>query len=350
MVSTGRRSSFQRARHLGRLRPAATGLLLAAIFASGTAPFAAPPDFATLTGQLWAADSDELAVPVTSSWQLELKWLVEEGSEVEASEPVARFDPAGVRDQLEQSEQELVAKRRELSLARSDGEIERLRLELELRRADTAARKAAIDAAVPQDALEKKTFAERQLAKSEAEKALRDARGALSTHEVSTRSEIAQLEIDIDQLERDVSERRKELDALTLRATRPGILTHASHPWTGEKIREGDQLRATFLVARIPDMSTLQVEAWAAETEVWRILSGSDATMVLDAVPERTFTGRVLDVSRSGETRRQWGESPWFRVRVSIDDADTDVMRPGMSVRVRLPLESMQRTMEDEAP
>ena len=285
-----------------------------------------------LTGRVQAEEYDRLTVPVTSNWRAQLKWLIEEGSEVVAGEAVARLDPSELENRRLQAEQELISKSRELALLASTSSLSRLELELALLRAENEAKKAKLDAQVPQDILEGKDFRERQRKSMEAARKLEDARVALSTHEVVHEANRSQLEIEVDQLEDRVDRLQSEISSMTLRASRSGIVVHESHPWTGKRIRVGDQLQSTFPLARIPDMDTLQVEAWAAEADLERLEEGARVLLFFDAFESEGFEGKIVSVSRAAEKRAIWGHGPWFRVVISFECRDPR-MKPGMSVR-----------------
>ncbi len=66
--------------------------------------------------------------------------------------------------------------------------------------------------------------------------------------------------------------------------------------------------------------------------------------MRLDAFPERVFEGEVVSVGAAGERRTSWGRAPYFLVKISLDERDTAVMKPGMSVRCEIATAGRQRS------
>jgi hypothetical protein len=289
-----------------------------------------------LTGELRAAEAERFSVPVTSNWQLTLTWLIPEGERVAPGDSVALFDPAGVQDRLTETEEELIAENEKRASEEAEARLAKMDLELALRRADVEYRKAVLDAAVPQDVLDGVDYRQRQLEMAKKQNALEQAQIDLLNHDTTTRASLAEIELEVAELRGDRARYEEELESLNLRATRAGIVVHAHHPWEGRKVLEGDRLQATFPVARIPDLDTLEVEAWSGERDAGRIGPGQRVTLRLDAYPERTFSGSVESVSSAGEPRRSWGRAPYFRVRISLDERDTSIMKPGMSVRCEL--------------
>lgn len=289
-----------------------------------------------LTGSLRAAEAERFVVPVTSNWQATLKWLIPEGQRVQAGDSVALLDPGGTEDRLYETEHELITKVYERDSEEATRRLTRMDLELALKRADTEYRKAKLDAAVPQDVLKGADFRQRQLDMKKKQKAFEAAQLELLNHDASTAATLAGLDIEIKELETDYERYEKELDSLDLRATRAGIVIHEEHRWMGRKVLEGDRLRPTFPIARIPDMDTLEVEAWAGEAEASRLEVGQDVTMHLDAFPQRAFLGEVLSVAATGERRLSWGRASYFKVRISLETQDPEIMKPGMSVRCEI--------------
>jgi multidrug resistance efflux pump len=289
-----------------------------------------------LSGSLSAAEAERFSVPVTSNWQATVKWLIPEGERVEVGDSIAVFDPGNAENSLQEAIDELFNKRHERGNEDAAARLARMNLELALKRAEVDYRKASIDAEVPQSVLKGADFRRRQLEMETKRRAFEDAQLSLLNHDATTRSKLAELEIEIAELERTQEDQRKELELLNLRATRAGIVIHEVHPWMGRKVVEGDRLQPTFPVAQIPDLATIEVEAWAGESEVARLEVGRPVSMTLDSHPEKPLFGKVTSVAAAGERRKSWGRASYFRVRISLDQPDESYMRPGMSVRCEI--------------
>jgi len=296
----------------------------------------AADEVVVLSGSLSAADAERFSVPVTSNWQATVKWLIPEGERVEIGDSIAVFDPGNAENSLQEADDELFNKEHERGNQKAAARLTRMDLELALKRTEVEYRKARIDADVPQDVLKGADFRKRQLDMETKRRAFEDAQLTLLNHDAATRSKIAELDIEISELERDYEDYREELEMLNLRATRAGIVIHEVHPWMGRKVVEGDRLQPTLPVAQIPDLTTIEVEAWAGESEVALLEVGRPVSMTLDSYPEEALAGRVSSVAAAGEQRKSWGRASYFRVRISLDQPDPSYMRPGMSVRCEI--------------
>lgn len=289
-----------------------------------------------LTGNLRAANADRLFAPFTDSWQLQLKWLIEEGTEVQPGDAVARFDPGNAENNLATAEDALAAKLQNRVLQETEGRLHKLDLDLALVRADIEHEKAKIHAAIPEGIEKGKDYRQRQLDLQRREQEFEAAKLNLKTYEATHASTMATQDIEIRQLRDDIERYSGQLKALELRATRQGLVVHEEHPWQDQKFKEGDQVQATWQVASIPDLNTLEVIAWAAEPDLPQVHAGQRTRLTLDAYPARPLTGEVVEVWRAGDQHRQWGDAPYFQVRITLDSLDTTIMRPGMSVRCEL--------------
>ena len=289
-----------------------------------------------LTGELQAAEADRMNAPMTAAEELQIKWLVDEGEQVEAGQAVARFDPGRLRENLADQEDRLEELLQQQVLNQTDATLKRLDLELALDRAETARTLAALDASVPEETLEGIEYSRRQLDLERRKHDEAAARFALVSHEESRQASEAANNLELSQVRDNIARFERELSSLELRATSHGIVVHGTHPWEGRKFREGDNVRSGWLVASIPELSSLEVVAWAAEPDVPRMRIGQQATLHLDAYPARLFHGRVVGLGLAGESRPLWGDSPYYPVRIAFDAVDAEIMKPGMSVRAVL--------------
>ncbi len=297
-----------------------------------------------VTGRIVAARAETMRVPMLESWRTTVKWLAEEGRTVAAGDVVAQLDNTSQRTDLAEQETAVQNKRQERALRELEARRERLDLEVKLNQARHDRDTARVDAAVPPEmvkggAREHQTL---QLALARAEKKLAEAELALSTAGAKLESDLKRFDLELAGLEANLARSRTQLEDLTLRARAAGVVLHAEHPWQGRTVRAGDSLQSTWPVASIPDLSSLQVEAFVPESEAGLLAPGQRATLRLDAFPARDFHGAVVSIAPRGEPRPQWGRSSFFRATLSLDDADAAVMRPGMSVMAELEVAAVQ--------
>jgi HlyD family secretion protein len=104
----------------------------------------------------------------------------------------------------------------------------------------------------------------------------------------------------------------------------------------GEVVVTGTMNNPGSVIAVIADLSQILVEAEVGETEVVGIQVGQPATIRVDAIPDKVYNGRVVEIGSSAEVRQGAGSGiRYFKVKVAIDDAD-ERLRPGMTAQVSI--------------
>jgi multidrug resistance efflux pump len=288
-----------------------------------------------LTGELVAERGEPMAVPRTEVFQLQIRWMLEEGVPVKAGQPVVEFDNSQFASQLE--EKRLAATDATNELARRQAEsktataekrfaVDRTRAELE---------KAKIEAGVAKDLLPLREYQERQLALRRAETELAKAEDDLAASEKASEADLAVQRITLTKTRREIETVEQSIEALTLRAPRDGVVIAGRHPWEGRKFQEGDTVWPGMAVANLPDLSSMIVQANLSDVDDGRVKPGMRVVCTLDAYPSVTFPGRVMDIA---PVAREAALAPLLRsfpVRIVLDKLDAR-MRPGMSVRVEV--------------
>lgn len=286
-----------------------------------------------LSGKISSASGDVFVVPQTPSWRLAIKWLETEGAAVNPGDPVVRFDTGTLQTDITSAEIDLNEKLQDDALKDAEARAKALDLKLLYEKARIELEKATLDAKVPADVRPAREFEDKQLAFAKAKSAEETARKALETHDATTISDNKQREIDIQLVQERLERAQLALDSMELRATRSGVFVYGSNPQTDRKVQVGDTVFVGWPVATIPDPSALEVEAFAGEAEVKFLQPGQRAVLVLDAYPQTPMQGQVKRVAGSSEPVKDWGKAAYYRVTLSFDKLDQELMRPGMSVR-----------------
>ena len=289
-----------------------------------------------LSGELAADRGETLVVPRTKSFQVQIRWMAEDGSVVRAGDPVIEFDNSSFASDLEE-------KRLSASQAGSDLETARAQLKTDLsekqfdvQKARSAVEKAKIAAAVPKDLLSLREYQERQLALRQAETDLAKAEVALAAQKKTSASDVEVQQISKQKSEREIRTAEESIEALTLRAPRDGMLLLSQHPFEGRKFQVGDSIWSGMPVATLPELSSMMVQASLSDVDDGRIAPGLEVLCTLDAYPDTPFRGRVVDISPVARESQRSPLLRYFPVRIALEKTDPGHMRPGMSVRVEV--------------
>lgn len=289
-----------------------------------------------LTGRLRAVHAEEVLVPRLPNWSAQIRWLETDGARVAAGQKVAELDSAALVSDLEERRverdravSELAQREAAIASEIADRELqaEKRRIELE---------KARLEASVPPELLPARQWQERQLAVLRAETALAKALEDLEAFRVSSAEELRQKRIAIEKAEREIEAAENALGVAVLRAPKAGILVVGEHPWEGRKLQVGDNVWPGISLAQIPSLEKMQVEAYLADVDDGEIAAGMPAVCTLDAYPDLSFPGRVLEITPIAQEAEWRSLRRSFRATVALDRSDPERMRPGMSVRVEV--------------
>ncbi|HUF77468.1 MAG TPA: efflux RND transporter periplasmic adaptor subunit, partial [Thermoanaerobaculia bacterium] len=100
----------------------------------------------------------------------------------------------------------------------------------------------------------------------------------------------------------------------------------------GEVVVSGMMNNPATRIATVADLAELLAKLDVDENEIVRLAVGQPVAVRVDAIPERSYRGRVVKVGSSGSTRAGQGDVTFFEVDVLLENAD-ERLRPGMSVR-----------------
>src|SRR3954463_9256028 len=124
------------------------------------------------------------------------------------------------------------------------------------------------------------------------------------------------------------------LSRATLTAPIDGTILELSHK-VGERIRGSDF--SEDVVMLMGGLSDMEVKAEVGEHEVVGIHTGDEATIEVDAIPDKQFKGHVVAVGKNAQIKNPGtdAEVTTFFVRVALDNPPVDAL-PGMSSAVSI--------------
>lgn len=292
-------------------------------------------DVFLLTGELKAPQSDTISCPRVESWQAQIRWLAEDGSEVEAGDVVAEFDATEATRTLEdrrtRAQQAAIEREgREQGVA-----VELARRQAVLEKAEIEAKKARLDASVPPELRSVLENRRVQATLMEKESALEKAKLDLDTYRISSKADVDVQRHTEEKVRRALESTERSISSARAKAPRAGIFMVSRH-YRGDLDRTfqaGDNVWPGYSVATIPNLSRMEVAATLSQVDHGRIAAGMPARVIIDTFPDRVFEGKVDEVGAvAPESRGRAG----FPVRITLARTEPSVMRPGLSVRVEV--------------
>jgi HlyD family secretion protein len=237
---------------------------------------------------------------------------VQEGDHVKAGQFLLEIDPKSLAGQLERGEASVAAARSALQQTRTG--IARASLDL-ARQNLTRQQQLSQDGLTTREALER---AENDLALREAD--LKARQQEAETREQQIRQEQASL-----------ATTRYSLSQVIINSPMDGLVTRRNIE-QGENVVVGTMNNAGTVLLTVADMSVVQAEIEVDETDIPNVAIGQPAVVTIDAVPNRTFKGRVTEIGNSPiqTTATETTRATNFKVVVTIEDMVPD-LRPGFT-------------------
>ena len=292
-----------------------------------------------LTGELAAVRSVDISVPKLPQWQTSIRWMERDGAKVSKGQKILELDNLAFVGNLDDKKLAAVKAEDEVARQVSENAVQLEEKSLAEERAKGALEKAKIDAAVPEELLARRDYADRQLALEKAEAEHEKASEDLRAFKTSSQADFAVKSIAATKARREVETAESSITSTLILAPRDGVIEIGEHPWEGRKFQLGDSVAVGWKVMSIPDLTSMRVDADLSDVDEGKVKVGMGVTCRLDAFPDLVLTGRVSDVSPIARELRKSPERRAFRVRVTLDKSLPEIMRSGLSVKVEVQTE-----------
>ena len=305
---------------------------------------ASRPITVSASGIVRSADSLRFGPPATRSWRLTITRIAREGSTVKEGDILAQFDSSSTDDEVREAQAELNAKRSELEslLETQAREIEEEKVQLAdaESRADKASRKADVDATVYAGLEYQKLIEERRIATD----LLDRERERTELNRRVRVAKVAELEADIRRLEAEYAGAKRDLDAFTIKAPRPGLVIVGTDQ-AGQKLGVNDQTNPGITVVELANPDELVVMAEVPEFAATKIAVGQEATLIIDAAGGTPISGDVIEVGSIVRRQSQFSQAMVRDVTVTLPEDQIANLRPGMTVKLTIEVDRREAAL-----
>jgi multidrug efflux pump subunit AcrA (membrane-fusion protein) len=205
-----------------------------------------------LTGSLKATKAEHFIVPITSTWQIQIKWMVKEGAQVKSGDPVVRFDTANLAGESENLELSLQTKEEGKLQQLADYNHQEFELSVKLKQSEIDYKKKELDASIPKGLESNFNYDTKQLEFKRSKQSFQDAQLTRKVKLASLKSGLKKLDLEIQEERAKLEKTQALLKSLTLTAKTSGTVVYENHRWENRKMQIGDNVPATWTVATIP--------------------------------------------------------------------------------------------------
>ncbi len=250
-----------------------------------------------------------------------------EGQEVQPGDLLARIDPVQARSELGAAEAGIRALEAEAQAA--EEQVSAARAELRLARARAKEATLSRERIAALHAQELVSQAELEAAEAAGESA--QATVASATAAVSrVTGSLQAAQRRVAQARAQADRARDLLSKTAIEAPMAGVVSRLQVR-QGEMVVIGIQNQPGTVLMTVSDLDELNAEVKVAEADVLRVKTGQTARVTLEALPGRSFAGRVTEVGASALPQLAVGAAAReFRVEVRLEEPAPG-MRPGLT-------------------
>ncbi len=285
------------------------------------------------------------SVLVTAPFQageLQILKLVPNGSTVKEGDVVADFDALTLRRTLQDKQGELRQAQAELDQATQQSKIDAEQDHTAVVKAKYDVERSKLDQADPQTqapAEVEKT----KLAVADAEQRLKEVEAKEAADKASATTDLSTKKRKIEKIQADIDLASRGLASLQVKAPADGTVNILPNYRTSngmgpaQEFKPGDRAWAGAQILELPDLSSVHLTSHIDESDRGQLKVGQNATVRVDAVPDRAYQGTISDISVLARVdfSSGWPPAKNFDLNMTIDDADVR-LRPGMSGVARI--------------
>jgi HlyD family secretion protein len=291
-------------------------------------------------GELKAARTVSISAP-SDIGNVQIVKLAPDGSAVKKGDVVVEFDPSKTKAELDQDRSILKSADAQIKQGQAEGKLTEEKDTTAVLKARYDLESAKLDAS-KSEILSEIDGAEAQLKVKDAEQTLREAEETLKSDRAKTEATVAAYRSASAKAKFDAERAAHSLDRMIVIAPADGTirLVPVWHDGAETPFKSGDRAWPGSSIAELPDATSLHIAAHVDETERGRLAVAQAATIQLDAIPDRQFTGKIQQIGTiaSMDFSAGWPFPRNFDLQVAIDQNDPR-LRAGMNVQVTVIVE-----------
>lgn len=309
------------------------------------------------TGELQAERSMDITGPdFTQSRQIRaaninITDLVPEGTQVKEGDYIATLDRTNFDNTLKDELERLTTQESNLEVKMLDTAVTLSDLRDNIKNLRFAVEEAEIT--LQQSKFEPPTtIRQAEIALDRAKRSLEQAIKGYSLKVEQARSDMRTIQFNLSEQRQRVSDLQRILEKFIIYAPADGMVIY-KRDRTNAKRKVGSSISPwDNVVATLPDMSTMISKTYVNEIDVSKVKTGQKVEIIVDAFPERNYTGVVMSVANIGEQLPN-ADAKVFEVTIKVNESDP-ILKPSMTTGNKIvtkvvedvtfiPLESVQR-------
>jgi multidrug efflux pump subunit AcrA (membrane-fusion protein) len=310
----------------------------------------------TTTGELQAENSTDIRGPEFSQLRnirgmdIKIQDLVPEGTEVETGEYIATLDRTAFDNTLKDELDKLTTYQTNLEMKILDTAVTLSGLRDNIKNLRFTVEEA--DITLQQSKYEPPTtIRQAEISLDQANRALEQSIKNYALRVEQAKSDMRTNKHNLSEQQMRVSDLQDLLSKFDIKAPSPGMVIY-KRDRMGNKRKIGSTINPwDNVVATLPDMTSMISKTYVNEIDVSKVKPGQKVEILVDAFPEKSYTGVVTSVANIGEQLPN-ADAKVFEVLIKVDISDP-ILRPSMTTGNKIitktisdvtyiPLESVQ--------
>jgi HlyD family secretion protein len=317
----------------------------------------------TTTGELQAEKSTDILGPEFTqsrnlrAMDIKITDLVPEGTEVKAGDYIATLDRTSFDNSLKDELERLTTAETNLEVKILDTAVTLSNLRDNIKNLRFSVEEADIN--LQQSKFEPPTtIRQAEISLDKANRSLEQSIRGYALKVEQARSDMRTIKTNLTEERQRVADLQTVLSKFIISAPSSGMVIY-KRDRSGAKRKVGSSISAwDNVVATLPDMTSMISKTYVNEIDVSKVKTGQKVDILVDAFPEKKYTGVVTSVANIGEQLPN-ADAKVFEVQIKVDQSDL-ILRPSMTTGNKiitktienvtyLPLESVQ-TGADSIP
>ncbi len=284
-----------------------------------------------------------ISCPAQSQGDIQIKYLIPDGSIVEEGEVICILDSKAEENNRDELALELESAEAELNKTKANLTMQYDLLEAQVKNNETETKIAQLDSLQLKYATpSQKRIRELELQKVAIEKTKLERK--LKSLEIINRSEIIKQEMRIQRLSVRLKSVNDKIAELTLKAPKKGFITRAIFPYNNKKIQEGDFVWDGVSILSMPELEQMRVKIQASETDYKYINVKDSVHYTFDAMPENEAYGKISSKAPIGQPHKRDSKVKFFDILASVDSA-FHLPQPGFTSTCKIILKQVRDTI-----
>ena len=286
------------------------------------------------SGELEAKNSENIQGPanlrLVGIWNAQIAELIPEGSVVRKGDWVATLDRTDISNRIQDLETELEKLQTSYTQIMLDTTMDLRNARDELVNLRFNYEEAQIN--LEQSQFEPPaTIRQAEINLEKLERAYEQAQENYVLRKQQADARMQEINASLTQVQRRYQNMLNVLDEFVIHAPKDGMVIYRRN-WDGSRVTVGSQISTwDNTVATLPDFSVMMSRTYVNEIDISKVSVNQPAEIIVDAFPDKKFTGYVTEVANIGEQRPNQ-DARVFEVKIQINESDT-IMRPAMTTK-----------------